>query len=285
MGTIEKMFSALGTVNRITARFGESQREAAREALDSAERYIDGMDDRLSVFKPESEISLINSNAGLRDTLVSRDTYDLLRLSVEYGELTGGVFDITTKPLTQPESAGAKVNYRDLVLDDNMLSVRLRSRGQGIHLGGIAKGYAVDRVAGILERHGITSAEINLGGTVRNIGRTGRVGIRNPFEPGKIAASFDSVDEAVVTSGLYERGHHIFDPLSGKPAVSDLASVTVVGRDGAAADVAATACMILGSMRGSRLLSLLGLEGVFILGDGGIFATKDIRARVNQCRQ
>lgn len=280
MGSIEKMFVALGTVNQITASFDESQSEAARAALDSAERYVCDMDDRLSVFKPESEVSQINSNAGKRDTLLSRDTFDLLRLCVKYGELTGGIFDITTKPLTDADAPVARVDYHDVMLNGRMLSARLRSAGQGIHLGGIAKGYAVDRVAGILESHGVENAVINLGGTVRNMGRSGNVGIRNPFEPEKIAASFESVDEAVVTSGLYERGKHIFDPKSGKPAVSDLMSATVVGKDGASADVAATACMVLGFMRGVRLLSILGLDGVLILRDGGIFATKKIRERV-----
>ena len=276
MGTIEKMFIALGTVNRITARFDGSQRDTARLALDTAEMYIDDMDDRLSVFKPESEISRINTNAGKRDTLLSRDTFDLLRLCVKYGELTGGVFDITTKPLTDGVKSGARVSYHDLLLNENNLSARLRCSNQGIQLGGIAKGYAVDRVAAILERHGVRNAVINLGGTVRNIGQSSMVGIRNPFEPEKIALSIKSADEAVVTSGLYERGNHIFDPISGKPAVNDLASVTVVGKDGAAAD----ACMVLGSMRGVRLLDSLGLDGLFILRDGSIFATKNVIDRV-----
>lgn len=280
MGSIEKMFIALGTVNCITARFEDSQRESARIALDRAEEYINDMDDRLSVFKPDSEVSQINANAGVCDTLIGRDTFDLLQLCVKYGEVTGGVFDITTKPLTDEEKAEARVDYRDILLNNKKLSARLRSVGQGIHLGGIAKGYAVDRVAGILANQGVKNAVINLGGTVRNVGKAERIGIRNPFEPGKIAASIESVDEAVVTSGLYERGSHIFDPVSGKPAVSDLASVTVVGKDGAAADASATACMVLGSMRGMLLLDLLGLEGIFILSDGGIFATKNVRERV-----
>lgn len=280
MGTIEKIFVALGTVNCMTAHFDESKRESARMALDRAEEYINNMDDRLSVFKPDSEISQINANAGVRDTLVGRDTFELLRLCVKFGEVTGGVFDITTKPLTDSENAGARVDYHDLRLNEKILSARLRSVGQAIHLGGIAKGYAVDRAARILEQHGVKHAVINLGGTVRNVGEKAAVGIRNPFDPDRIAASIESADEAVVTSGLYERGNHIFDPVSGKPAVSDLASVTVVGKDGAAADAAATACMVFGSRRGTMLLDLLGLEGIFILRDGGIFSTGQIRERI-----
>ncbi|MBQ1440838.1 MAG: FAD:protein FMN transferase [Clostridia bacterium] len=280
MGTIEKMFIALGTVNRITAWFDAAERESARLALERAEEYINDMDDRLSVFKPDSEISRINENAGVRDTLVCRDTFELLKLCVKYGELTGGVFDITTKPLTEASGNGARVNYHDVLLDDRGLSVRLRSVGEGIHLGGIAKGYAVDTVARILERGGVRHAVINLGGTVRNTGRAGTVGIRNPFEPEKTALTIESVDEAVVTSGLYERGNHIFDPVSGRPAVSDIASVTVVGNDGAAADAAATACMVIGSVRSVRLLDFLGLDGIFILRNGDIFATKSLLTRV-----
>lgn len=280
MGTIEKIFASLGTVNHLSAEFDESRREAIRLAFDRAEEYITDMDDRLSVFKPESEISQINANAGIRDTLVGRDTFDLLSLCVRYGELTGGVFDITTKPLTNAGELKARVDYRDVLLNNKSLSVRLRNRGQGIHLGGIAKGYAVDRVAEILERQGVSNASVNLGGTVRNIGQSRSVGIRNPFEPNSIAASLDSADEAVVTSGLYERGSHIFDPKSGKPAENELASVTVVGKNGAAADAAATACMVLGTEGSVRLLNSLGLDGILILRSGGIFATENVRERV-----
>ena len=158
MGSIEKMFIALGTVNCITARFDEPDRESVRLALDRAEEYISDMDDRLSVFKPDSEVSQINANAGVCDTLIGRDTFELLQLCVKYGEVTGGVFDITTKSLTDGENAGARVDYHDILLDGKKLSARLRSVGQGIHLGGIAKGYAVDRVAKILAHQGIQNA-------------------------------------------------------------------------------------------------------------------------------
>ncbi len=279
MGTIEKMFLGFGTVNSITAHFSEPERDSVRMALDAAENYINTMDDRLSVFKPESLISRINANAGLLDTLVDRETFDLLRVCKEYGGLTGGVFDITTKPLTDAGKP-ARVDYHDILLDEERLSVRLRRRGQGIHLGGIAKGWAVDRVVGILEHGGVENAVINLGGTVRNIGISRKIGVRNPFKAESIALYLESEGEAVVTSGLYERGSHIYDPFSGKPAVSDLASATVIGKDGAAADTAATACMILGTAGGVKLLALLGLEGVFILRNGGILATSNIRERV-----
>ncbi len=280
MGTMEKLLTALGTVNYIAVSFEPESREEIRHALDLAEDYLNDMDDRLSVFKPNSEISRINRNAGRKDTRVSADTFELLRLSKGLGAMTGGTFDITTKPLADAGRQGARIDYRDILLDRDKSSVRLRHRGQGIHLGGIAKGYAVDRVAAILKRQGVKNAEINLGGTVRNIGQSRRVGIRHPFAPDRLAASLESTGEAVVTSGLYERGSHIFDPVSGRPAQTDLVSATVIGSDGAAADAAATACMVLGMERSAGLLSSLGLEGFFIGSDGGVFATEHIRSRI-----
>lgn len=273
------MIAALGTVNHITAYFSPEQREAARQALDRAEDYLNDMDDRLSVFKADSEISHINDHAGICDVSVSAETFELLRLSKELGGKTDGAFDITTKPLT--DAKAGRVNYRDMLLNPEKMSVRLRHRGQGIQLGGIAKGYAADRIAAMLEESGIHHASVNLDGTVRHIGQSRRTGIRNPLARGEIAAVLDSVDETVVTSGLYERGSHIFDPMTGMPAETDLLSATVVGSDGAAADAAATACMVLGAAKSAALLSSLGLEGILILKSGDMVATEGIKSRVN----
>ena len=282
MGTMEKMFIAFGTVNHITVDFTPSERETVRQALERAERYMEEMDDRLSVFKEDSEISQINRHAGLCDIQVSEDTFTLLRLCRQYGNQTGGVFDITTKPLTdagEPPTA-ARVNYRDVLLDAKHRSVRLRHRGQGVQLGGIAKGYATDKIAVMFRASGVRSAVINLGGTVRHIGPSRRTGVRNPFSPGEVAVTFDSAGEVIVTSGLYERGSHIYDPSTGQPAAADLVSATVVGDNGAAADAAATACIVLGTQKSVGLLSAFGLEGILIRKDGGIFATKGMQARI-----
>lgn len=286
MGTMEKMFTALGTVNHITVCFVPREREQVRQALERAESCINEMDDCLSVFKANSEIMQINRHAGICDTQVSRETFDLLRISKIYGDKTGGAFDITTQSLvaanTKTAVAKSCVNYRDVLLNDTQCSVKLRHKGQGIHLGGIAKGYAADKIAAMLKKYGIRSAVINLGGTVRHIGQSRRTGIRNPFAPNDIAVTFDSTDEVIVTSGLYERGDHIFDPASGQPVETDLLSVTAVGSNGAAADAAATACMVLGAEKSVGLLFSLGLEGILIRKDGAIFATKGMQSRINK---
>lgn len=278
----EVLWNALGTVNYVAAYYTESQQEAACKALSEAERYLTEMDDRLSVFKENSEISQINRCAGQCDTWVSEDTFTLLQLAKSYGTMTGGAFDITTLPLTHSRNgkAGGRVNYRDLLLHRRERRVRLRYAGQGIHLGGIAKGYAADRIAALLTAAGITQATIDLGGTVRHIGTPKSTGIRHPFDPDRVAAVLESADEAIVTSGLYERGSHIFDPTTGGPAVTDLASATVVGPNGAAADAAATACLVIGSRRSAALLKKMKLDGLLIRRDGGVFVTSALQSRL-----
>ena len=286
MGTVEKMFTAFGTVNHLTVRYEEPEREQARQALEQAERLMNDLDDRLSVFKENSELSQINRRAGIGDTQVSPDTFALLRLSKQYGRQTGGAFDITTQPLTrQGTEAPPRVDYRDILLDPIRRTVRLRHRGQGLHVGGIAKGYAADRIDALLRAHGVRSGVINLGGTVRCIGESRSTGIRNPFAPEEILAELPGADEAVVTSGLYERGCHIFDPVTGRPAETDLAAVTVVGRNGAAADAAATACMVLGMEKSSALLRRMRLEGILIDRDGRVFTTPRLPSRLRLYQQ
>lgn len=280
MGTIEKLFTALGTVNHVKAVFEKAERDTVRQALDRVEEYICGMDDLLSVFKPDSEISLINRNAGVAPTGVSEETFRLLSLCVEYGDRTSGVFDITTRPLADSSGQMVRVDYRDIILDGKALTVMLRHKGQAIHLGGIAKGYLIDRAAGMLRESGVRKATLDFGGTVRAVGLRQKVGIRNPFDRERVAAALETGDEAVVTSGLYERGNHIFNPATGRPAETDLASVTVIGPDGAAADAAATACMVLGAERSFGLLDSLGMEGIMIRKNGEMFATKGIKDKI-----
>ena len=132
----------------------------------------------------------------------------------------------------------------------------------------------------MFQRSGVSSAVLNLGGTVRHIGSRRRTGVRNPFSPGQTVLTFDSAGEAIVTSGLYERGSHIYNPATGRPAETDLVSVTVVGHNGAAADAAATACIVLGTEQSVGLLSSLCLEGILIRKDGGIFVTKGMQSRI-----
>jgi FAD:protein FMN transferase len=165
--------------------------------------------------------------------------------------------------------------------------------GVQIDLGGFAKGIAVDRSIERLRAHGIEHAIVNAGGDLRAIGRRGerawRIGIRAARDPGVIAALEIEHDDAVFTSGDYERWfefqgrryHHVLDPRSGYPAAG-LASVTVVHRDAGRADAAATALMVAGPDAWPALAGALGVEAVLVVhADGGIELTEALRPRVH----
>ena len=174
--TIQKTFRGLGTVNTITIPTDNST------ALLEAERRVLELDDRLSVFKEDSDISRINRAAGRECVRVHSDTLDIIRASLQVAERSEGAFDITARPLVDLWGIGKKktqipsprdiscvrelVDYRDIALNEISGTVMLRRPGQALDLGGVAKGYAADEVRRILLDNGVTDALINLGGTV-----------------------------------------------------------------------------------------------------------------------
>src|SRR4030095_8514479 len=136
------------------------------------------IDTLMSHYKPESELSQINARAAKAPVVVERELFDLIKLSLHFSEITDGAFDITyasvgylydyrkhVKPTeAQIEKALPGVNYRHLILDEKALSVRFAQEGMRIDLGGIAKGYAVDRGIGILQGRGVQHAVVTAGG-------------------------------------------------------------------------------------------------------------------------
>ena len=188
----KKIFFALGTVNIFTYS-GDGDEKAVNEAVNRGKN----LHDMLSAFDENSDIGKINKNAGIKNVKVSDETLHLIENSIKYSELTGGKFDITSRPLSkiwksaissgceplkyEKEKAVKLINYRDILIDKNKKTVMLQKIGQEIDLGAIAKGFAADEVRKIFETHGITNAVINLGGTVITLGEK-TVGLQNPFK-------------------------------------------------------------------------------------------------------
>lgn len=308
MKKIVKMFSSLGTLNTITLYFENEDSQKANITINKIEKFINNLDDRLSIFKSSSEISLINKNAGVEFKKVSKDTFEILKLAKEYSKVTNGAFDITTKPLTdlwrknknvipKPEEVNESlknVNYNNIILNVKEQSVMLRNKGQEIDLGGIAKGYIIDKIKLNLKNNNFNNAIINLGGTVSSIGEHRNIGIRNPFIPinqsGKdeFFAIINSRDENIVTSGSYEQYykinekiyHHILDPKTGYPTETELVSVTLVGNNGAELDALATGSFILGLEKSFRLIKKRKLNAIFVLNDGKIYITDGLKDKV-----
>ena len=299
MKKIEKIFTALGTINNITLYFDDIDTIKAHNTLNLIEEYINDLDNKLSIFKSTSEISLINNNN--KYIKVSNDTFKIIKLAKEYSKITYNTFDITTKPLkdiwlnkTIPNNKEIKnilklINYKDIILNNKDMSIKLRHKGQAIDLGGIAKGYIIDKIKDILKNNNFNNALINLGGTVSSIGEYRNIGIRNPFNKNNYFATINSKDEDIITSGSYEQYykinnkvyHHIIDPKTGYPADTDLISVTLIGNTGAKLDALATSCIILGFNKSIKLIKKNKINAIFVLNNGKIYITDSIKDRVN----
>lgn len=256
----------------------------AKKALSAVNRELRRMEAQLSFHSPSSQLASLNNAAGRKPVKVGPDLFSLLELSRELAVLTGGAFDVTVGPLVREwatclksgatpapsriETLLALVNARDIELDERRRTAFLPKAGQSVDLGGIAKGYAADRVLPIYRDHGITSGVIDLGGNVFALGRKvdgqpWRVGIQDPEnERGTPLFVLEVVDKTVVTSGGYERYtvlggvryHHLLDPRTGWPAETDLSSTTVVGDVSAVADGLATAISVIGSTGAAEVL-------------------------------
>jgi len=272
--------SSFGMNTEITYRvFGEN----AQQALFSGKAEIMRLENTLSRFIPQSEISKVNKSAGKNCENLSSDTYELLSRAVELSKITQGLFDVTIGPLvdlwnykyTSEVPAEAKiheaihfVNYRDLVLKPHKRTAGLRRSGQSIDLGGIGKGFASDRFIEILSKYGITSAFTNIGGNVSTLGNKPDgspwcVGIRHPRDENSLIGAVTVSGKSVVTSGDYERyfidcggkrRHHILDPTTGYPAESELISVTIIADSAMIADALSTGIFVSGLEKGLLIL-------------------------------
>jgi len=227
--------------------------DAAIAAVMDEMRRIDVL---MSHYRPDSQISRINALAARQAVKVDPELTQLLQQALEFSELSDGAFDITYASVgylydyragrhpteQQIRAALPAISWRHVVVDGRRSSVRFTRPGVRIDLGGIAKGYACDRAAGLLRARGIQHAIVTAGGDSRIVGdRRGRpwvVGIRHPDDRERVIARIPLQDAAISTSGDYERFfdeggvryHHIINPATGKSA-GDVRSVTVIAAD------------------------------------------------------
>jgi thiamine biosynthesis lipoprotein len=262
------------------------------QAVDAAFAEMTRLERLLSRHFADSDVSRLS--AATRGAEVTAETAAVIELGLEVAQRSQGAFDLTLGQLKRlwgfdaekteiPARAAVAaaldgIGPRALQLDG--LRVTKRSPGLALDLGGIAKGYAVDRAIAVLKEHGVSSAAVNAGGDMYLLGtppqRLWRIGIQHPRRRGAVLETIGLRDAAVVTSGDYERFferdgvryHHIFDPASGFPA-RGCQSVTIVADSVALADALATAVFVLGPQQGLRLLeSYAGSEGLIIDSEG-----------------
>jgi FAD:protein FMN transferase len=300
----------MGTVYRIVAAEPDTARlhDAMRRALGEVAR----LEDLLSEWRPDTELSRVNQAAGREAVKVGPEILAVVKEGLRVGAESGGAFDITwaalhgvwdfrARPPHVPDRAllAAKtklIDWRKVQVDEAASTIRLAEPGMAIGLGGIAKGYAVDRAGAILLAAGFRSFVIYAGGQVgvwgTRGGRPWRVGIQDPRREG-FFATFEMTHGSAATSGDYERYfildgvryHHIIDtrpdaPDRGMPA-RGMTSVTVIAEDGLTADAVDTAIFILGPDAGMALARRRHVEAVLVTDRMQVLATDGIRSRLH----
>lgn len=267
---------------RITVEVLHANTARANQAIEAVMQEMHRIDSTMSPYIESSELARINSEAHQHLVQTSDELYRLIQRSIEFSELTEGAFDITfasagflydyrdrKRPSqSQLQAASGLINYRNLVMNDQTRSIEFSRTGVRIDLGGIAKGYAVDRCIQLLQKRDIRHALVTAGGDSRMIGdRWGRpwtIGVRDPRSEDQVVALIPLEDVAVSTSGDYERYfeedgvryHHIIDPKSGDSA-RELRSVTIIGPDATTTDALSTSVFVLGLERGMKLVNQL----------------------------
>jgi FAD:protein FMN transferase len=307
-GIVERSRVSMGSAVHLTAWTADER--AALAAFEAAFDEFDRLDALMSVWKEGSEIEQLNRAAGEKPVQISRDVLDVLSMARQASEWTEGKFDVTFGVLSGlwkfdhdldgniPARAGVLarlplIDYQKLEVDVARSTALLKEKGMRVHLGGIGKGYAVDRAAAILRGRGFGDFMIQSGGDLYVAGRRGdrpwRAGIQDPRGPeGTSFAAMDLTDSAFTTSGDYERFfmkngrryHHIIDPDTGLPATGSR-SVTVVARTATLADALDTGIFIIGPEKGMALIERLnGIEGVIVTSSNNLLVSSGLAGRL-----
>jgi thiamine biosynthesis lipoprotein len=228
---------------------------------------IKRLDHLFSNFDPSSEVSLINARAGISPLKVSDDTFKVVAQSLNISRVSAGAFDITL---------GRGGNYRDIILDENDRTILLKRKGMKIDLGGIGKGFAVERATESLRSNKVKKALIDMRSSIAAIGGPWRIGVIDPTNESNVLGVVTLRDgDALSTSGQYEQPGHIIDPRSGRKADQCL-SVTIIGKDAGQADALTTAVFVLGPESGMELISKMKVRGIIVTKSGKIVRNTEL---------
>jgi FAD:protein FMN transferase len=306
---VQRARPSMGSDLRLTAWTADDGGAAA--AFDAVFREFDRLEDLMSVWREGSDIARLNAAAGDHPVSVSRDVLEALTIAHQVSDWTGGTFDVTfgvlnglwkfdyqDKASVVPDRSEVLkrlplINYRDLEVDDQARTAFLRRKGMRVNLGGIGKGYAVDRAVSILRARGFDNFMIQAGGDMYVAGRRGdrpwRVGIRDPRGPAdRSFAELDLSNGTFSTSGDYERFFmkngrrysHIIDLSRGEPAQL-CRSVTLVTDRAVIADALAKGVFILGPAAGMALVERLkNVEAVIVSSRNEVLISSGLKNRL-----
>ena len=311
-GLVERSRVSMGTEVHISA--WTTDEAAAVTAFDKAFNEFERLDALMSTWKAGSDITRLNDAAGTVAVPVSVEVREVLHASQEVSEWTGGKFDVTFAALSGlwkfdhdidghvPDRAEIAprlplIDYRALTIDDRAGTASLARAGMKVNLGGIGKGYAIDRAVSILRDAGLSDFLVQSGGDLFAAGKRGdrpwRVGIQDPRgAPDTLFAALEITDAAFSTSGDYERFfirdghryHHILDPDTGEPAARSR-SVSILAKSTTVTDGLSTGVFILGGDEGMALIEKLpDVEGVIVTAENRVLVSSGLKGRLVQLK-
>lgn len=254
----------------------------ARERISQVIEEVTRIENLISEWRPGTQISEVNRNAGVRPVKVDREVFELTRRAIAYSEQSQGAFDVSIAALDRiwifdgsmtalPSEEAIRnsvrnVGYRHIKLDSAAFTVYLEKAGMKIGFGSIGKGYAADKGRELMQSMGVQGGIVNASGDLSAWGirpdkKAWRIGISNPFKPYKMIKVLKIREGSVATSGSYQhyaeihgkRYAHIINPKSGYPATG-LTSVTISGPSAEFANALSTSVMVMGEKEGVRLV-------------------------------
>jgi len=281
---------------------------AAQAAATAGFSEIHRLEQLLSTWIPSSELSQVNTSAGVKPVRVSPETMTVVRRAIQAGEITNGGFNIAIGPAieawsvtndqripTESELDALRplINLQAVQVDAGRQTIYLEKAGMRIDVGGIGKGYAADEAVEAMRKAGAIAGVVALSGDIKTFGRlpNGKmfpVGIQHPREDGSVLVWIDLQDEAISTAGDYERFferegiryHHILDPRTLQPA-RGCQSVTVIAREGIWADGLDTGIFVMGPERGMELVEQLpDVEAVIVDSEGHLLVSSGLKQRI-----
>jgi thiamine biosynthesis lipoprotein len=281
---------------------------AAEQNIDAVIAEITRIEYLISDWKTTTQVSEVNQNAGIRPVKVDREVFELTQRAIHFSEITNGGFDISFAAMDRiwkfdgsmtampsPEAikkSVKKVGYKNIILDSVQSTIFLKLKGMKIGFGALGEGYATDKCRDMMIAKGIKAGIINGSGDMSTWGKqpNGKpwnIGITNPFHPEKFLAVVPLQQDAVTTSGSYEkfvvfdgkRYSHIINPATGYP-VTGLCSVTVFGPNAETANGLSTSLMVLGKTAGLLLLDKYpDYSCIMITDDGKVVKSKNFRIK------
>jgi FAD:protein FMN transferase len=301
---VTRSIVAMGT--QVSVSVYTADEEGATRAIENALDEIVRIERMMTTWRDDSEISRLNANAGIAPVVVSPETMEVLEMAQKSSAWSQGAFDVTFQvmhgvwkfdedmeknPRLPDPAEIAKliklIDWHHLKLDEKKHTAFLERKGMAVGLGGIAKGYAVDRMANILRRAGFNDALVQAGGDLLCAGTKGgkpwTAGIRDPRGgPKEVFAAIRLEDHAFSTAGDYERFfmldgkryHHIIDPKTGQPARASR-SVTVYAKTAHLADALDDAIFIVGWQAGFEILKKIPDTGAIVVDNEGVVHVSD----------